>query len=209
MTRPRWAFTVISLIPSSAAICLFNRPETTNAMVSRSRGVSDACESRSARNSRLASKRSAAALDRLPDGRQQHLIAEWLGQELHCPSLHRLHRGRHVAITGDEDDRHIRPIDDALLEIETIEVGKCHVENQAARTVDARTFEELLRRREGLGLPAAGENQQLQRFPHRYIVVNNEHNRGGARQSLVRSCSRRASPGELMSPSGNPTKRGR
>jgi hypothetical protein len=41
ITRPRWAFTVISLIPSLNAICLFNRPETTNAMISRSRGVSD------------------------------------------------------------------------------------------------------------------------------------------------------------------------
>ena len=29
---PRCAFTVISLMPSSKATCLFNRPETTNAM---------------------------------------------------------------------------------------------------------------------------------------------------------------------------------
>ena len=35
ITRPRWAFTVISLIPSSAAICLFGRPATTRAMISR------------------------------------------------------------------------------------------------------------------------------------------------------------------------------
>src|SRR5215468_7602433 len=102
----------------------------------------------------LVSKCDAAALNGLTDGSQQHVIAEWLGQELHCPSLHRLHRGRHVAITCDEDDRHVCPIDEALLEIETIEVGKRHVQNQATRTVDARTFEELLRRPERLRLPA-------------------------------------------------------
>jgi hypothetical protein len=34
---PRCAFTVISLIPSSPPICLFGRPETTNASTSRSR----------------------------------------------------------------------------------------------------------------------------------------------------------------------------
>src|SRR2546429_8580272 len=29
ITLPRWAFTVISLMPSSPPTCLFNRPETT------------------------------------------------------------------------------------------------------------------------------------------------------------------------------------
>jgi len=38
---PRWIFTVISLMPTKAAICLFNSPETTNCMTSRSRGVSE------------------------------------------------------------------------------------------------------------------------------------------------------------------------
>src|SRR5579862_3503792 len=42
ITWPRCAFTVLSVMPSSTATCLFNRPETTNAMTSRSRGVSEA-----------------------------------------------------------------------------------------------------------------------------------------------------------------------
>ena len=42
ITLPRCAFTVISLMPSSPPTCLFNRPETTNAMTSRSRRLSDA-----------------------------------------------------------------------------------------------------------------------------------------------------------------------
>lgn len=49
ITLPRCAFTVISLIPSLPPTCLFNRPETTKAMTSLSRRLSDACQFRSAR----------------------------------------------------------------------------------------------------------------------------------------------------------------
>jgi hypothetical protein len=42
ISLPRWAFTVISLMPSSPPTCLFNRPETTSAITSRSRGLSKA-----------------------------------------------------------------------------------------------------------------------------------------------------------------------
>jgi hypothetical protein len=39
ITCPRCILTVISLVPSSPAICLLNKPETTRCMTSRSRGV--------------------------------------------------------------------------------------------------------------------------------------------------------------------------
>ena len=39
ITWPRCAFTVISLMPSSPATYLFNKPATTNAMTCRSRRV--------------------------------------------------------------------------------------------------------------------------------------------------------------------------
>ena len=42
ITRPRCAFTVISLMPSSPPTCLFKRPETTSAITCRSRPVRDA-----------------------------------------------------------------------------------------------------------------------------------------------------------------------
>ena len=42
ITLPRCVFTVISLMPSSLPTCLFNSPETTKAMTSRSRRLSDA-----------------------------------------------------------------------------------------------------------------------------------------------------------------------
>src|SRR6266851_944595 len=49
ITLPRCAFTVISLMPSSPPTCLFSKPETTNAMTSRSRRLREAYDSRSAR----------------------------------------------------------------------------------------------------------------------------------------------------------------
>src|SRR5882672_12900504 len=48
ITWPRWTLTVSSLMPSSPAICLLRKPETTHAITSPSRGVSDAYRARSA-----------------------------------------------------------------------------------------------------------------------------------------------------------------
>jgi hypothetical protein len=50
---------------------------------------------------RPVSKRGLAALDGLLDGIQQRIVPEWLGQELHRAGLHRLHGGRHVAVTKE------------------------------------------------------------------------------------------------------------
>jgi hypothetical protein len=66
-------------------------------------------------------------LDRLRDGAQQHVVVEWLRQEPQSSRLHRLERRRHIAVTVDKDDPHVDPIGDALLRIETIEVGKRNV----------------------------------------------------------------------------------
>src|SRR5215813_8317392 len=46
----------------------------------------------------------AAALERLPDSGQKRIITEWLCEELDCTRLHRLHRHRHITVSGDEDD---------------------------------------------------------------------------------------------------------
>jgi hypothetical protein len=54
--------------------------------------------------------------------------SEWPRQELDRSRLHGLDRRRHVAVPGDEDDRHVDPIDrDALLQIETIEASRCRL----------------------------------------------------------------------------------
>ncbi len=116
---------------------------------------------------RLVSKCSLAALDGVPDGAQQHVVAEWLRQELDSSRLHRLDRHRHVAVTRDEDDRHVNPIDsDALLQIETIEVRKSNVKDQAARSQDSWARQEFLSGRERLRLPARAADQRFERLAH-------------------------------------------
>src|SRR5580704_6180592 len=125
---------------------------------------------------RLVSKCSLAALDGVPDGAQQHVVPEWLRQELDSSCLHGLDRRRHVAVARDEDNRHVKPIDsDALLQIETIEVRKSNVKYQATRNKDSWASEEFFCGRECLRLPACEANQRFQRFAHRDVVVDNEH----------------------------------
>src|SRR6266851_6574317 len=120
---------------------------------------------------RLVTKCSLAALDGVADGAQQHVVAEWLHQELDSSRLHGLDRHRNVAVTRDEDDWHVHPIDsDALLQIETIEARKIDVKHQAARSKDSWAREEFLCGRKCLRLPASAADQRLQRFAHRHVV---------------------------------------
>src|SRR5258708_7404626 len=117
----------------------------------------------------------------MPNGAQQHVVVDWLRQELDSSRLHGLDCHRNVAITSDEDDWHINPIDDELLQIETIEVRKRNVKYQAARNKDSWAGEEFLCGRECLWLPACGADQQFQRLAHRDAVVNHEHDWCGVR----------------------------
>lgn len=54
-------------------------------------------------------KGGAASLDGVLDGAQEHVVVEWLRQELDGSSLHGLYRHRNVSVTRDEDDRHVHP----------------------------------------------------------------------------------------------------
>ena len=70
-----------------------------------------------------------------------------------APAFIASHAHGHVAMAGDEDDRHVRPVGELLLQLETVEPGQRHVEHQAARNGGARTGEEFLRGRECFRLP--------------------------------------------------------
>src|SRR5438132_492022 len=125
---------------------------------------------------RLATKCGLAALDGVSDGTQQHIIAEWLRQELDSARLHGLDGHRYVTVTRNKDDRHVDPIaDDAFLQIETIETRKRNVKYEAARNKDSWAVEKFLCGREYFRLPAFAANQQLQRLAYGDVVVNHEH----------------------------------
>ena len=100
-------------------------------------------------------ERGATPLDGAANGVQQHIVLERLRQELDRSRLHRLHAHRHVTVAGDEDDRHVGPLGELLLQLETVESWQRHVEHQAARNSGARAGQEFLCRCERFGLPAA------------------------------------------------------
>ena len=103
LTLPRCIFTVTTLIPSSAAICLFRSPEVTKLRISFSRAVSDANwlfrTVTFLSSSRLARSRSIA-----DEPRQQFLVTTRLGQEFDEPRFHRLHGRRNITMASHEDN---------------------------------------------------------------------------------------------------------
>src|SRR5262245_17311212 len=81
---------------------------------------------------RIAGERRPAAVERLPDRADQHVLIDRFRQELDGAALHRLDDHRGITMSGDEDERHVVAIDgDELLQLETVEVGKIDVEDQA------------------------------------------------------------------------------
>jgi hypothetical protein len=74
-----------------------------------------------------------------------------------------LHSHRNVPEASDENDRHVDPIHNASLYIETVEIGKMNVEYEATRSSNTSwASEEFLRGFECLGLPALTADQQFQ-----------------------------------------------
>jgi integrase len=57
----------------------------------------------------------------LPNGAQQSVIREWFGQEFDRARFHRLDSRRDVAVTGDEDYRHVGPFGRDPLLLQKIE----------------------------------------------------------------------------------------
>jgi hypothetical protein len=72
----------------------------------------------------LLAKAQLAAGDRVLYCVQQDISTEWFGQEFKRAGSHRLNGHRHVAVSGDEDDRQVGLVDgDLFLEIEAVEIG--------------------------------------------------------------------------------------
>ena len=93
------------LRPSSVAISLFILPSRIRLSTSRSPGES--LLSRSSARCRRATRRRVlrVQVDRLADAVPEPLLLDGLLQEVDGAHLHRFDGHRHVAVTGDEDDR--------------------------------------------------------------------------------------------------------
>src|SRR5581483_9748043 len=82
------------------------------------------------------------------------------------------------AVAGEKDDRDVNiRLDQLLLQVETAQAGKLHVEDQAARRVALRMGEKLPRRGEGLDAPSRRADQTAQCLAHRGIIVDDINQR--------------------------------
>ena len=66
---------------------------------------------------------------------------------------------------------------DAFLQVESVQVGKVDVEDETPRHVHAWPREELRRGGERFASKPDGVDQELQRFAHRDVVVDDEYDR--------------------------------
>src|SRR4030095_4685926 len=94
-------------------------------------------------------------------------------------------RRRHVAVTGDENDRQLRPAGDALLQLQPVEIRQTHAEHEDAGCGLARVDEKLFGTGEDFRSPARLGNEPSQRLAHRDVVVDDEY-----RGSRDRCCAR-------------------
>jgi hypothetical protein len=63
---------------------------------------------------------------------KQRLVAEWLGQEINGSGLHRLQAHRNVGTSGGDDDGRLPPVTGhVFVKLQTVDVGKADVEDQA------------------------------------------------------------------------------
>jgi hypothetical protein len=93
----------------------------------------------------FSTERGRAALDRLPNRIQQHLLINRLGKKFHSSGFHRLDGSLYVASAGEKDNRHATALrGDSLLKFETIHIREECLEDQTARNGGASAGEELV-----------------------------------------------------------------
>ena len=185
ITLPRWALTVISEIPRSAAICLFSKPATTSSSTSRSRGAQRCMAIVEDAHRRLLSQRMTAAIQGAAHGAQDRRGADGLGQKINGTRLHGAHRHADIAMIRHEDDGRLLAVREDFLKRESVELRQGNLRDETAGPHRSRASQEFLRRSEGFCLPARRADQQLQRYSHRPIVVDDRDER----RMFVQSCA--------------------
>ncbi len=103
IARLRWTFTVLSAVPSSAAICLLSMPDDKHGdhlLLARSQRVEALLEFR---YFFLLFTSGTISLQCDANRIQQILIAEWLGEEFNCPSFDSANTHWNVAMASEKN----------------------------------------------------------------------------------------------------------
>src|SRR5258708_39096485 len=86
-----------------------------------------------------------------------------------------------MTVARYENNWHVSPFRDALLQMHPIENWKRDIQDKATRNRNPWADEKFLCGRKCLRLPASATDQQFQRFAHRDIVVNDKYDCRGIR----------------------------
>ncbi len=126
------------------------------------------------------------------DHADHEVVVERLFQEIDGAKLHGLHRKRHVAVAGHDDDgqtpRH-RP--QPPQQFDAVDAGHAYIGDDAAEGEASEPVEEGLRGIEQGDVEAGSAEQELQRIPHRIVVVD-DVNHSPRHRSCFRSVRRAA-----------------
>ena len=117
----------------------------------------------------------AIALDRVPNGVEQVLVAEGLRQKLDGAGFHGPDRHGNVAVAGEEDDgqRRVR-VGELALEIQPAQPRQAHVEHEASRRVGAPGTHERLSAGEDLDEEPDGGDESPEAVADGRVVVDDE-----------------------------------
>ena len=132
MTLPRCTLTVISLTPSSAAICLFimsGRNEADDLLFSRCQRLETGSYFV---NGLVLGAAFTVAFERNLNRIEEILIPERLGEEFDRARLHGAHRHRDIAVSADENDGNLDArLGEFGLKVESAQAGQSDIEHQA------------------------------------------------------------------------------
>src|SRR5262249_44678064 len=99
---------------------------------------------------------------------------ERLGKEVDRASLHRAHGLWNVAVSSEEHDLRMIPLGDLSLEIETVDVWKLHVQDQARWQVGLGICSVLAGGSERDRIQIDARKQLVQRSANRRVIVDYE-----------------------------------
>src|SRR3954470_15292171 len=114
-------------------------------------------------------------LDGVRDRLQHGLVFQRLREKFDRTGLHGLHCHGYVAVTRDEDNRHVGAVRELLLQVEAVQSWEGHIEDQATWNRRGRVGQKLVRRRERHRSPASALDQQLKGVAYRDVIVDDKH----------------------------------
>jgi hypothetical protein len=117
------------------------------------------------------------------DRRDQFMLHDGLGEEVHRPLLHCVHAGRDIPLPGDEYDRAAaRGVQQCLLQLKAGHVWHGNIRNDASDTVRVVLTEELGCGQKASDLKSRHAQQACHRLENPGVIVDQIHGCGKAGQ---------------------------